>query len=81
MIADGSLCFAWGKRNRRPLLQSLVRSCLIIIGHVLVEHTPHMTLTHEEEVIQAFFSNRANPPLSIGVRVRLWGSVKASEPL
>jgi hypothetical protein len=58
------------RRTRNPLPQSLMRSLLIEVFDVLIEHSKKMALTKDEHVVEAFTAHAADEALADRVGVR-----------
>ena len=58
------------------LINALMRPRPVEVRHILLEHAPQMSFTHDEQVIEAFASNAPQQPLANGIRPRCfdWGS-------
>ena len=52
---------------RNLLLDALMRSCLVEVDHIRVEHALELPLMQDQQVIQAFLSDTPHKPLTDGV--------------
>jgi hypothetical protein len=69
------------RRIRRPQLQRPVRTMGVEVGGVDPEDLLEMAAPDDQQPVQAFSADRANPPFRVGVRVgRLHGVRSTSAP-
>src|ERR1700722_1343671 len=65
-------------RNRRILSQSEMRPNIIVVGGISLENLTQMGLAKDDDVVQAFSTDRANQPLGMpilpGGTGRSWSS-------
>ena len=54
-------------RKRRILSQSEMRPDLVVIGSISLENLTHMGLAKDDDMIQAFSTDRANQPLRMPI--------------
>ncbi len=54
----------------QPIIQALVIALRVKVRHVLRNRSTQRRLTNEDHLPQAFFLDRANEPLSVGIQVR-----------
>ena len=57
------------QRNRTPLVNPLMRSSLVVIVNVGRQNSTKVPLPKDQDPVEAFLSNRANPPF--GKRIRI----------
>ncbi len=57
-------------RNWSLLSKSLMWTGSVVIVNVFLEHTSKMTLVQDEQLIQAFLTNRADPAFGHGIGFR-----------
>ena len=56
--------------RRRPKREASVRPLLVVVPHVLIEHTFKVASTPDQHPVQALLPHGSSPPLSEGVGVR-----------
>jgi hypothetical protein len=54
-------------RNRRILSQSGMRPNIIVVGGISLENLTQMGLAKDDDVVQAFSTDRANQPLGMPI--------------
>ena len=54
-------------RNRRVLSQSEMRPDMVVVGSISLENLTQMGLAKDDDVIQAFSTERANQPLGMPI--------------
>jgi hypothetical protein len=59
-----------GPALRRFLVQTLVRTVLVVVPGVLGQHLSQVPLAEDQHVVQALVPQRAHEPLRVGVRPR-----------
>src|SRR6266496_4787444 len=69
----------WSALSRNLLLDPLMRSCLVEVLHIGIEHPLQLLLLQDEQVIQAFFSDAPQEPFTDGIRS--WGMNRRFEQL
>ena len=64
-------CLHWiGARNRGLLLKPLMWSSSVVVCQIFVQYPTQVRFIHNQEVIEAFLTNRAHPALRVSVRIR-----------
>ena len=53
--------------GRRSLLESAMRAVSVVVGLVLGQHSGKLPLVGDQHAVQALTTDRADPPLGIGV--------------
>ncbi len=69
----------WSAWSRNLLLDPLMRSCLVEVLHIGIEHPLQLLLLQDEQVVQAFFSDA--PQEALTDRIGSWGMNRRFEKL
>ena len=59
-----------GAGGRRPLIEGSVRAMPVVVGLVLGQDSCQLSFVEDQQPIQAFAADGADPPLGVGVRLR-----------
>ena len=57
----------WSACSRNLLLDPLMRSCLVEVLHIGIEHPLQLLLLQDEQVVQAFFADAPQEPFTDGI--------------
>ena len=58
------------QRHGTALINALMRSGMVVVGDIRAQHTAKMALAKDDDPVQAFLANGANPAFSESVRIR-----------
>jgi hypothetical protein len=56
-----------GSRDRCPLLNALVRTCLVVERNVFDQHAAQMAFAEDQKMIETLFTEGSDPALGKGI--------------